>query len=284
MSQLLVITRFAGTQASVNSWIVENDSHVLIIDALRSEVEAAMLADAVATRDKTVFAVFVTHGHPDHYIGLRTLTERFPEARVLVARPEVKSDIIGFSSWMESVGWLDAIPLMKIRTPAHPDGFDYDRAIEVLEGAVLDLPGGGRLLVDADYPATEAAHMTTLYAPEIKTFFASDLVYNGVHPWLGEGVERDHAENWIAILTRLISRFAGQDVIVHPGHGATGGTELFASIRAYIADFLAAADAAATDAELTQRLVARFPDHEQADFLLRYSVLNHGPDARKRGP
>src|SRR5271170_7537272 len=85
MNSPLTITRFAGRTASVNSWIVANATQAFVIDALRSESEAAELAETVKATGKTLWGVLVTHGHPDHYIGVRTLKERFPDARVVVA-------------------------------------------------------------------------------------------------------------------------------------------------------------------------------------------------------
>jgi glyoxylase-like metal-dependent hydrolase (beta-lactamase superfamily II) len=281
MEPTLTVTRFAGKAASVNAWIVANDSHALIIDALRSEDEAAELAATVTKSGKTLFAIVITHGHPDHYIGLRVLKETFPAARVLVARPEIKADIIGFSQWMESVGWLDGIPRMKVRSSANPDGFDYEGTIDVIDGTTLSLPNGGELTIDASYPAMEAAHMTTLYAPEINALFTADLVYNDVHPWLGQGVERSHAETWIATLATLKDRYGDSKVTIHPGHGPSGGIDLIDGISGYITAFLAQADRATTNDALSAAMTSLYPRHEQADFLLHYSVLNHGPGERK---
>ncbi|HLZ66702.1 MAG TPA: MBL fold metallo-hydrolase [Aliidongia sp.] len=276
----LTITRFAGRAASVNAWILSNATHILVIDALRSENEAAELAETIKATGKALWGVLVTHGHPDHYIGLRTLKEWFPEARLVVARQAVKDDIIGFSLWMESVGRLDQIPRMLPKSAAHPDGFDYAAAIEVLDQPTLELPGGGRLELCTDYPAIEAAHMTTVYLPQANALFTSDIVYNGVHAWAGPGVPRENIENWMTAIATLKARHAHTGLTLYPGHGAPGGIDLLDGIRSYLGDFLAAADAARSNADMTTRLVSLYPAHEQADFLLAYSVEFHGPDKR----
>ncbi|MEU8470798.1 MBL fold metallo-hydrolase [Streptomyces sp. NPDC029006] len=74
----MTVTRFAAPTASVNSWLVSDDTSVIVVDVLRSSAEAAELADAVAASGKQLLAVVVTHGHPDHYIGLRTFAETLP--------------------------------------------------------------------------------------------------------------------------------------------------------------------------------------------------------------
>jgi len=278
MNSPLTITRFAGRTASVNSWIISNATNAIVIDALRSESEAAELAETVKATGKRLWGVLVTHGHPDHYIGLRTLKEHFPDARIVVASQAVKDDIIGFSMWMESVGWLEQIPRMKPKSASVPDGFDYTATIEVLGHSALELPGGGRLEIRSDYPAIEAAHMTTVYLPQANALFTADIVYNGVHAWAGAGVTRENIANWQQVIADLKVRFARTGVTLYPGHGAAGGIELLDVIRSYLSDFLAAADAAKSNAEMTRRLASLYPAHEQADFLLAYSVQLHGPD------
>jgi glyoxylase-like metal-dependent hydrolase (beta-lactamase superfamily II) len=278
MSSRLTITRFAGRTASVNSWIVTNTTHALVIDALRSESEAVELAETIKATGKTLWGVLVTHGHPDHYIGVRILKERFPNARIVVASQVVKDDIIGFSMWMESVGWLEQIPRMKPKSASVPDGFDYNATIEVLDRSVLELPGGGRLEIRSDYPAIEAAHMTTVYLPQANVLFTADIVYNGVHAWAGAGVTRENIANWQKVIAELKVRFAHTGVTLYPGHGAPGGVELLDVIRGYLNDFLAAADVAKSNADMIGRLTSLYPAHEQADFLLAHSVQLHGPD------
>ena len=53
----------------MNAWIGANGSLPYLIDALRSEQEAAELAEVIAASGKTLWTIIVTHGHPDHYIG-----------------------------------------------------------------------------------------------------------------------------------------------------------------------------------------------------------------------
>jgi hypothetical protein len=55
----------------------------------------------------------------------------------VVASAGVKADIIGFSTWMESVGWLEGIPRMKVKSATNPDGFDYEAGLDVLADSTL---------------------------------------------------------------------------------------------------------------------------------------------------
>jgi hypothetical protein len=124
----------------------------------------------------------------------------FPAAKILVANASIKEDVIEFSRWMETVGWLDKQPQMEPRSAHRPDGFDYDGNIEVMSASRLELLGGGVLEVRSDYPATECSHMTTVFIPELQALITSDLCYQGVHAWAGPGVLREHLANWIAVL------------------------------------------------------------------------------------
>jgi glyoxylase-like metal-dependent hydrolase (beta-lactamase superfamily II) len=278
----LNIERFAGHEANVNAYIIYNATHAVVVDSLRNRAEAAELAGAVRASGRTLQAVFVTHGHPDHYIGSRTLKEAFPSARILVASEAVKTDTINFSTWMHSVGWLEQQPQMKPKSAAAPEGFDYAGQIEVLGSDRLSLQGGGDLEIRSDYPATESGHMTTIFVPDQKTLLTSDLTYHGVHAWAGQGVLREHVANWVRVLGDLKAKYSDSEVVVLPGHGPPSDPTLFDRMRVYLDDFISAVDGERTDADALARMKRLYPGFEQEGFLLAQSVAFQGPNARAR--
>ena len=133
MKTMINIERYAGEQASVNSYLLFDADHVIVVDLLRNSLEAEGLATHVEASGKKLEAILITHGHPDHYIGLGVFHRRFPGVPVRVASAEIRDDIIGFSRWMGSVGWLEAEPAMKVKSEKDPEGFDYAGVIQVLE-------------------------------------------------------------------------------------------------------------------------------------------------------
>jgi glyoxylase-like metal-dependent hydrolase (beta-lactamase superfamily II) len=258
----------------VNAYVISDGAGAIVIDATRTAEDGAAVARLVAERTTGPVTVLITHGHPDHFLGLGALRAALPEARFVVARPEIEADVIGMATWMTAQGWLAELPAMRPRSAADPEGFDYAAELEVVDGGALTLPGGARLELTSDYPATEAEHMTTAYLPAADALFTSDLAYHDVHLWLGVGVTRASAAAWRATLDRLRERWAAKPPTVYPGHGRPTDPSVFAANQAYLDDILAVTATAASEADATAAMVDKHPAHANRDFLLKMSITN----------
>jgi glyoxylase-like metal-dependent hydrolase (beta-lactamase superfamily II) len=273
---MINIERYAGKQASVNSYLLSDANSVIVVDLLRNSLEAEELADRVAATGKTLETIFITHGHPDHYIGLGVFHRRFPSVPVKVASPEIRNDIIAFSQWMESVGWLDAEPTMKIKSEKNPTGFDYAGTIQVLEQPFLQLSSEPtKIQIQSDYPGNECGHMTTLSIPQQRAFLAFDLLYNQVHAWCGPGVDKAEIHNWIQALDAIQQKTADGDWTLYCGHGSQGPKELIGNMKDYLQTFLKVTSTAQSRQAAIARMKELFPGFAQDDFLLVHSVNFH---------
>jgi glyoxylase-like metal-dependent hydrolase (beta-lactamase superfamily II) len=272
---MVEIERWAGVEASVNSWLIHGERSTLVVDVLRNSDEATALADHLERAGRIVTSVLITHGHPDHFIGLGVIATRFPEAALMVATDQIRSSIVGFAEWMTSVGWLDAEAHMQPRTADRPHGFDYARLVTV-PGTAIDLDGDV-VELHSDHPHTECDVMTTLSVASANAYLAADLLYVGVHSWQGPDVTRPKIEAWIGCVERL-ARTLPADTVVYPGHGPATDTKALIAMAEYLRHFLDVTRPPTTRAAATAAMCDRYSDHEQADFLLAMSVDHHVPD------
>jgi glyoxylase-like metal-dependent hydrolase (beta-lactamase superfamily II) len=172
-----------------SSTLISGERDAVLVDTFLTIDQSRTLVDWVVASGKNLVAIYVTHAHGDHFFGLAPLLERFPGARA-VALPEV-------------------VEAMRVHlAPATVDGFFKklfpgqipDRLIvaEPVDRLALE----GEPLVPVRVGRTDTASSTSLHVPSAGLVVAGDVVYGGIHPYLGETDTASRLE-WIAALDKL---------------------------------------------------------------------------------
>src|ERR1700728_3920468 len=174
-----------------SSTLIYGERDAILVDTVLTTEQSKTLLGWVVARGKNLTAIYITHGHGDHFFGLASLLERFPRAKA-VATPEIVKAMREHVSpaWIENF-WRRLFP-----------GEIPDRLLvaEPLEGNALELEGCK--LVAVNTGRTDTTHSTCLHVPSIGLIVGGDVVYNGIHPYLGETDAPSRLE-WIAALDKL---------------------------------------------------------------------------------
>jgi glyoxylase-like metal-dependent hydrolase (beta-lactamase superfamily II) len=270
---------YKGEFASVNSFIFSNGKSLVVMDVQRNSSQAKKLVDLVKSKNLPLTHIIISHGHTDHFTGMALFHEEFPQAKIVVAREDIRRDIKEYAIYMDRGGATGAEPALdptlRPRSPENPTGFDYEHTIQVLPEGRLTLDGGGTLELTSNYPPTEAKHMTTVYSKELNALFVSDLGYNHVHAWMGDDISRQRIATWRAQLVKLRTSYLPLNPKVYPGHGDPTDMSLFDRMIHYIDDFLHVTSRARSREEAMHEMESLYPDYSEADFFLKYSIENH---------
>jgi len=167
-------------QAMASTLIYRNKDAVLV-DAYLTTKQANCLADWVASKGKNLTIIYITHGHGDHWFGVGTLLDRFPNAKVVATPNTVKVMRQNASPEALDGAWKPGFP-----------GQIPDKLViaEELKGNVINLEGEELVVVELGHTDTE--HTTCLHVPSIGLVVAGDAAYNDVH-LLSSRVERREA-------------------------------------------------------------------------------------------
>ncbi|MHB1343187.1 MAG: MBL fold metallo-hydrolase [Thermoleophilia bacterium] len=186
----------------VASVIVMGEREAVLIDAQWTLSNAHRLIAEILDTGRRLTTIFITHAHPDHYFGVGTIAEAFPQARVL-AMPE-DADMINSQFFGKAEIWETVIGAHNVcRKTVNVQPLDDDHL--ELEGHRLEiLP---RVMGDMRYN-------TMVWIPSIKTLYASDVLFNQAHPFTCE-ITADERRQWIAEIDKIETM--GAEVII-PGH------------------------------------------------------------------
>jgi glyoxylase-like metal-dependent hydrolase (beta-lactamase superfamily II) len=106
---------------------------------------------------------------------------------------------------------------------------------------------------------TDTAHSTSLYVPSIGLIVAGDVVYNGIHPYLGETDTQSRLE-WISALDTLESLHPRTVIAGHKVPENDDDPRHIAETRKYLQDFNRLDEVTTTARELYDAMLELHPD------------------------
>src|SRR5437660_6712736 len=78
------------TWVPTSATLIYGKRDAVLVDALLTVEQAHALVDWVTASEKNLTTIYVTHGHGDHFFGIATLQERFPNARAVATADVVR--------------------------------------------------------------------------------------------------------------------------------------------------------------------------------------------------
>lgn len=230
-----------------NAGIVDMGSYLLVFDAFMTPQAARELRNmAEEFCGKPVRYLINSHWHNDHTGGNQVFDDvtilgteeirmamreklpdeinSYPGFAPQTARTMSETDIRGFNTFdsLEHILWLsyfsgiaESMDQLKITTA--------DSIIKL----PFTLQGEARRVQFLEAGNGHTTGDLVMWLPDEQILFAGDLVFNGYHPWLGDG----DTEALQRALNSLEQRYPKQVV---PGHGPISGPESIQTMRAYV--------------------------------------------------
>ncbi len=238
-----------------SSTLIYGERDAVLVDTFLTIEQAQTLSDWVAASRKNLTAIYVTHGHGDHFFGLAPLLERFPKARAVATPAVVEAMREHLSPASVENFWRRLFP-----------GQIPDRllAAEPLENNELELEGHKLVAVNAGW--TDTAKSTCLHVPSAGLIVGGDVVYNGIHLYLGETNTESRLE-WISALDRLEALAPLTVIAGHKVPESPDDPRIIGETRQYIHDFNRLNDATTTARELYDAMLQLYPNRVNVGSL-----------------
>ncbi len=239
-----------------NVTLIKGDKNAVLVDVPFARSDAYRVAAAVLDSGKHLQTIVITHDHPDHFFGLDVLADAFPDAQIVAnpvaARDMARSIPIKFKRWSGQLG----------TNAPH-------RAVQpvAMSGDSIDLDGH-RLQVLGPMQG-DHVDSNVVWDAQARTLVAGDVLYNGVHVWLGEHTPARYAA-WLATLDRLDALHPVTVIAGHRHPGAANDNGAIGWTRDYIKTFVAARAASHSSAEIAAAMNKAYPDATEVygGFLL----------------
>jgi len=230
----------------VTSVLVSGEKDAILVDAQFGKSQAAQVVEKIRASGKRLTTIYISHGDPDYYFGLETLTAAFPEAKVLASAPTVEHIRHTVEGKLKYWG-----PILKADAPAKTI------VPQVLEGDSLSLEGRRLQIVGLEGPQPDRSFV---WIPSIKAVVGGVVVAENIHVWMADTQTPQSHKDWLATLAGIEKL---QPSTVIPGHYLGESARSLAPV-AFTADYIKAFDEQTARAKDSTALVAamkqRYPD------------------------
>lgn len=210
----------------VTSTIIYGDTDAILVDAQFTLANAHRLVADLIELKRDLKVIYLTHLHPDHYLGLEVIKSVYPNAEVVAYKKA--ADDINQAYDFKIDYWGNTI----LKSNGANIKFDVTRLedeVIYLEGQPINILG---------ILCGDCVDIAALWIPSTRTLVASDLVFSGCHVWVADMRSPEQVNQWLETLDKLE---ALEPAVVIPGHSSFPALTLSPSAigftRQYINDF-----------------------------------------------
>jgi glyoxylase-like metal-dependent hydrolase (beta-lactamase superfamily II) len=247
----LQIKVFNGSDAhmgfGVNSTLIYGEKDAVLVDAQFTLSNAHRLVAEILETGRDLKTVYISHMHPDHFLGLSVIHQAFPSAQV-VSLPQV-ADMVNLAYPFKIEYWgKTVLGVNGTKTAVTVEGLP--QPVIMLEGQRLEILG--TLRGDSDLA-------TAVWIPSIKTLLAADTVFSHAHVWVADAKTPAMRQDWLDVLDRL--QTLGAEVVV-PGHALSANDtspDAIAFTREYLKAFIEEMAKADNGQQIIDAMDRRYP-------------------------
>jgi glyoxylase-like metal-dependent hydrolase (beta-lactamase superfamily II) len=219
----------------------------VLVDTFTSIGQNAELVDWVDSFDRNLTYIYVTHGHGDHFFGIKQLLEAFPSARAVGTRGTVAAaHAQGEPAFVDSF-WGKLFPGQIPEPLAFP---------EALDGNGFELEGHRLEVVEAGF--TDTLDTTALWVPDLRLMIAGDVAYNDTHQYMAESTSESR-EQWAQAAEKLAAYEPAAVIAGHKKPDAADDPAILSETAAYLRDFNRLAAVSTTPEELYAAMLELYP-------------------------
>lgn len=222
-----------------------------MVDAQFMFSQAEVLKAYIATLDKPLVQVILSHNHPDHWFGAEIFATDTPIAAIASVTADLETGGMRYVKIMQ--GNLD----MKDNTPT-----EVIVPSQKIELGVQNWDG--LEVVVEEYTGHEAHHSMLIKIPSIGVMIGQDLFYNNMFLVASD---RERSKNWRALLAEFAAGEAHYYKTLLVGHGQNGDPSILTQDIEYLDALEATLAQNLSQDETKAILLAQFPEKGGQNFL-----------------
>lgn len=236
--RLKIYTLVAPPEMFANtSHVIELPHELIIVDGQFFAPYGQQLKNLTDSLKKPVTRFYISHDHPDHYLGFG---DAFPDAPVYALK-ETKESIEkeGLQTLKQRQAQFGAIIARSVNIPAHVQ----KTGKETIDGVTF--------IFEKSLNNEDAVSMV-IKIPSARAFIAQDIVYNKIHLFIS-----GNTDGWRRALKK-----AGEEkeyTIILPGHGNPADRSVIKENLEYLDVVNKTLAASRSKAEYKAKLLAAYP-------------------------
>ena len=243
--------------------LITGQDDAVLVDAPSTRAQGQEVAGWISETvpGKKLKAIYITHGHGDHFFSVPTIQQRFPEARVVATKDCHEHMLQQYGQPTFEFFWNGLFPDKIDSTPVTDVDILPEDGIFHLEKHVCQAFEVGQ---------GDTHSSTVLHVPDLDLVVGGDVVYGHCHQLFAE----DHTPDLRALWLRSLDTVAAlKPKVVVPSHMRPEegyGPEHVEETKQYIHGYEETLESAKSWEELENGMKEKFPGRD-GSFILRWS-------------